>query len=89
MFRLVPILMLALALTSVGCSSTSGSRDTAVRPYPWDTCVVMGSRLGSMGDPITKVYGDQEVKFCCAPCVDEFEEDPEYYLEQLQSPSSS
>ncbi len=80
-----PILFLAasLVLTLSACASTSGPGQ-AVRPYTLDTCVVMGSKLGSMGDPIVRVYDGQEVKFCCAPCVKEFELDPEYYLEQIR-----
>jgi len=36
-----------------------------------------------MGDPITKVYDGREVKFCCAPCVEEFEASPAEFLEKL------
>ena len=36
-----------------------------------------------MGDPIVRVYNGQEVKFCCMPCVEEFESDPEFYLEKM------
>lgn len=73
----IPVLALMLA----GCASAP-ARD-AVRPYPLDTCIVTGNALGSMGDPITKVYDGQEVKFCCKPCVEEFEADPSAFLKQL------
>ena len=78
-------LMIVVALfvsTLTACSLTTGT--AGVRPYPLDTCVVMGSSLGSMGDPIVKVYDGQQVKFCCAPCIDEFEADPEYYLSMIR-----
>ncbi len=81
----VILLSACLVMTLSACSSTSGAKSQAVRPYTSDTCVVMGSKLGSMGDPITRVYDGQEVKFCCEPCIEEFEEDPEYYLDQLRS----
>jgi len=72
------------ALLLAACASTdSSTTDGAVRPYPLDTCIIMDSKLGSMGDPITKVYNGQEIKFCCQPCVEEFEQNPEEYLAKL------
>ena len=65
----------------VACASTGGS--TAARAYPLDTCIVTDNALGSMGDPITKVYDGQEVKFCCAPCVAEFEANPAEFMAKL------
>jgi YHS domain-containing protein len=44
---------------------------------------VTDNKLGSMGTPITKVYADQEVKFCCKPCIAKFEKDPQRYLAKL------
>lgn len=41
-------------------------------PYTLDSCPV-GGKLGSMGDPVVKVYDNREVRFCCAACIDEFE----------------
>lgn len=41
-------------------------------PYTIDSCPV-GGKLGSMGDPVIKVYDNREVRFCCAGCIDEFE----------------
>ena len=75
-------LLLTLTLALVSCISTP--KEQAVRPYTLDTCVVMDSKLGSMGDPIVRVYNGQEVKFCCLPCVEEFESDPDFYLEKMQ-----
>ena len=84
-------LLLALTLTSAPMMFTScaTSGDTAstkpgVKPYPFDYCVVMDSKLGSMGDPVTKVYNGQEVKFCCAPCIKKFDKNPEKYLAKLR-----
>jgi len=74
------LLPLTLALTS--CISTPEAPD--VQPYTLDTCVVMDSKLGSMGDPVVRVYNGQEVKFCCEPCVEEFESDPEFYLGKIR-----
>ena len=74
-------LIIPTLLLVASCTSTPKAPD--VIPYTLDTCVVMDSKLGSMGDPITRVYNGQQVKFCCEPCVEEFESDPDFYLEQL------
>ena len=74
-------LLIPVLLFSVGCASNPSAPD--VRPYPLDTCVVMDSKLGSMGDPIVRVYDGQEIKFCCKPCIKEFEADPEFYLGKI------
>jgi YHS domain-containing protein len=55
------------------------------KPYPLDTCLVSGGKLGSMGEPVTHVYTGQELQFCCRGCIPRFEEDPEKYMEKLQS----
>jgi hypothetical protein len=68
--------------SSPGTASTTAATSSVI-PYPLDTCIVTDNRLGSMGRPITKVYQGQEVKFCCAPCVEEFEESPEKFLAKL------
>ena len=82
MRRFVPLVLIAsLALCVVSCAGSSERAGAA--SYPLDTCIVSGNRLGSMGDPITKVYDGREVKFCCAPCVEEFEASPKEFLEKL------
>jgi len=55
----------------------------AAKPYPLKYCVVTDNELGSMGKVITKVYGDQQIKFCCKPCVAKFEKNPAKYLAKL------
>lgn len=49
-------------------------------PWPLDTCVVSGEKLGSMGDPVIKLHEGREVRFCCKGCVGMFEKDPDNYL---------
>jgi hypothetical protein len=57
--------------------------DTLAALYPLSTCPVSGEPLGSMGDPVITMYGDREVRFCCAACVPQFEEDRESYLKRI------
>lgn len=51
--------------------------------YPLNTCVVSGQELGSMGEPVDKVYGNQLVRFCCAGCVKKVDADPATYLSDI------
>jgi hypothetical protein len=51
--------------------------------YRLDTCVVAGSKLGSMGEPVEIVAGTQLVRFCCKGCLPKFEADPQKYLSKL------
>lgn len=54
-------------------------------PYPLDTCVVAGGKLGSMGKPITLVHKGREVKFCCSGCEPKFKADPDKYLKKIDA----
>ncbi len=71
-------LAILLLLSSLGLQAAAG-----VKPYPLKTCLVSGNTLGSMGDPVTKVYDGQEIKFCCKPCVKKFEANQAKYLAKL------
>ena len=68
-------------------TEAQGSPDTAlkagVKAYPLDTCIVSDEKLGEMGDPVIKIYGDQEIKFCCKSCIKKFEKDQAKYLKKL------
>ena len=76
--------------TDPGNSPTAAAQVSAgsTKPYPLDTCVVTGNRLGSMGDPVRLVHEGQELKFCCRPCVKKFKANPDKYLTELQSHSN-
>ncbi|GJM19466.1 MAG: hypothetical protein DHS20C14_16790 [Phycisphaeraceae bacterium] len=52
-------------------------------PYPLDSCPVGGGMLGSMGEPVVKVYDGREVRFCCAGCIDKFEADKAGYWSKI------
>lgn len=77
------ILFGALGALVIACAGPGGRQ--AVTPYPLDTCLVTGSTLGSMGDPVSVVYEGQEIKVCCAPCLEEIESSTEAFLSTLQS----
>jgi len=78
------LLSFAFLLSScVSTDTSSAAGGGAVKPYPLSTCIVSDNDLGSMGPVITKVYNGQEVKFCCKPCVKEFEAEPAKFLARL------
>ncbi|MCB2156780.1 hypothetical protein KQI84_18030 [bacterium] len=53
--------------------------------YPLKTCVVSGEELGSMGEPLMRVYDNRLVEFCCGGCIKTFEADPEAYFEKIDN----
>lgn len=65
------------------CATSGTGNISGAKPYTSDKCIVTDNKLGSMGDPVTKVYNGQEIKFCCAPCVKKFDANPEKYLSKL------
>lgn len=83
--RLTTIITAALmALTFITISSATPAHAADVKPYPLKTCIVSGNELGSMGKVITKTHGDQEIKFCCKPCIKKFDKEPAKYLSKLK-----
>jgi YHS domain-containing protein len=57
--------------------------------YPLNTCVVSGDTLGSMGQPVDYVYGNQLVRFCCNACVATFKKNPGKYLEIIDAAAAA
>jgi YHS domain-containing protein len=54
------------------------------KPYPLDTCLVSGEKLGKMGKPFEIVHEGQQIKFCCKSCAPKFAKDPAKYLSKLK-----
>lgn len=78
--KLVATGIASLMLSSCASNSITSS---GVKPYPIDTCIVTGNKLGSMGDPVSFVHNGQEIKLCCQPCMKKFKANPEKYLAKL------
>lgn len=57
---------------------------TAATPYPLETCVVSGEKLGSMGKPPELVWEGRQIKFCCKSCIPDFKEDPAKFMAKLK-----
>src|SRR5438552_6138819 len=56
-------------------------------PYPLETCIVSGEKLGSpgMGKPVVKEYDGREVRFCCNGCVKPFEEKKAEFTKKIDA----
>lgn len=81
---------LAAALFSAradGTNSTAAANRKPV-PYPLDTCIISGDKLGGMSEPVVFLYQtngiNQEIKFCCPMCKSEFLKSPDKYMKIIQ-----
>ena len=65
-------------------ATNSAAADAKPKPYPLDTCVVSGEKLGGMGAPSVFVYQGQEIKFCCPMCKSRFLNNADAYMKKIQ-----
>ena len=80
------ILIIVLAATIVAVSLASRADDAKavkLKPYPLDTCLVCGMKLGDMGKPYAFVYKGQEIKVCDESEKKAFDKNPEKYRKKL------
>jgi hypothetical protein len=79
-FALVAVLATALA---AGVIAADKKFQLKTKPYPMETCVISGEKLGSMGDPVVFTEGDQEVQICCKSCQKDFNKDKKASLKKI------
>jgi YHS domain-containing protein len=84
MIKNLTVAALALAFIASPLTILAADKAAKAKPYPLDTCVVTGEKLGGMGDPVVYVYQGQEVKFCCKGCVTTFKKDPAKYIKKIE-----
>ena len=65
-------------------NDTESNASAKVDGYPLKVCIVSGEELGGMGEPYVHDHNGTTVKFCCEPCLDKFNEDPDKYLAKLR-----
>lgn len=75
---LLPLFIAAISISALGADP---------KPYPLDTCIVSGDKLGEMGKPVVLVKNGQEVKLCCKSCIKDFNKEPEKYLKEIAEKS--
>jgi hypothetical protein len=79
---LTALLAVPFAVHADGTNSVTSAKPI---PYPFDTCLISGEKLGGdMGDPVEFVYKGQEIKFCCPMCKPKFLKDPDTYMKKIQ-----
>lgn len=88
---LLSVTMLATPVQHANAAPESTKKDVAdetakpvLKPYPLDTCLVSGEKLGEMGKPIAFEYKGQEIKICCKACRKKFDKNPATYLKKLE-----
>jgi YHS domain-containing protein len=81
--ELLPVYGNDVATNNAPSSATNNAAAKDAKPYPFDTCLVDGMKLGSMGDPYVFVYQGQVIKFCCADCKPVFLKDPKKYMRKI------
>jgi len=54
-----------------------------IKPYPFDTCAVIGKKLD--GRTYKRYYQGYEVEFCCVPCRNAFEVHPEPWMPRIRA----
>jgi len=76
------------AATAPAAAPVSSFKETAkadpatVTPYPFTTCAVIRKDLE--GSPkYRRDYKNQEVLFCCTPCLKAFDTNPEPYMSRI------
>ena len=85
--RLLPLaaLLLCSASALAAAPTAQGPETPSPRPYPLNTCPVSGEELGTMGEPIVKIYDAREVRFCCKSCIKKFEANPDEYWAKVDA----
>ena len=79
MNRFVSVIATLFLSFFYGCSD-SAEKDLLKNFYPLDFCIVTGSDLGEMGEPVSYEHNGTLIKFCCKPCIPKFQKNPAKYL---------
>ena len=74
---------IAAGFLFAGCGGGEAAVAPNVVAYPLETCLVGGSKLGSMGKPHTFVHAGREIKFCCEGCNDDFKAETAKYIKKF------
>lgn len=88
MNRRKSIIAIAALTLSLPLATAAEKKEKKAKPYPLQTCIVSGEKLGEMGKPKYMEYKGQIYGFCCKPCTKEFQDNPKEFetkLKKLQS----
>ena len=76
--------ILVTCFAAAPLAGLAADKDAKLKPYPLDTCVVSGEKLGEHGKPFVYEYEGREIKFCCKDCLKDFKKDTAKYIKVLQ-----
>jgi len=76
--------LVAAFATAPFASFAGDSKDQNTKPYPLDTCVVSGEKLGEHGKAYVFKHERREIKLCCKSCLKDFKKDPAKYLKKIE-----
>ena len=77
--------LLTIAFVALPLSGAAADAKTAKpKPYPLDTCVVSGEKLGGdMGEPYVFTYEGREIKLCCKSCKKDFDKETAKFVAKV------
>lgn len=81
----LPLIAVVVGALAAGAFAADKAFKLKVKPYPMDTCIVSGEKLGSMGDAVVFAEGDQEIQICCKSCKKDFEKDKKANLAKIDA----
>ncbi len=76
----VIIVLLAL-VPALALAAAGPAADSATQGQPQTVCPVLG---GKIDQNVHTDYHGQRVYFCCPGCVNQFQKDPEKYLNKMK-----
>jgi len=77
-------LLTLLAISTVCLACFAEDKAAKAKPYPLDTCVVSGEKLGEHGKPYVFTQDGREIKMCCKSCLKDFKKDTAKYMKKLE-----
>lgn len=77
------LLTLAAAFCATIPFGLAAEKAAKVKPYPLETCVVSGEKLGGMGEAFVFAKDGQEVKLCCKSCKKDFDKDSAKFMGKI------
>ena len=80
---IIGIILVATCAAIPLSARADNSTNAPVKPYPLDTCLVCGMKLGEMGGPCVFVYKGQQIKVCDKAEEADFDKDPDKYMKKL------
>jgi len=82
---LTTILLVAAGLLLAPLATRAADQESKKpKPYPLETCVVSGEKLGEMGKPYVFEHEGREIKLCCKSCLKDFKKDPAKYVKKIE-----